>query len=624
MPTNIAQAVVDPDVNPPDYDELFDFNKAKIRIDQLISDWAEECRKTEQRRDERYIDLDIEALRQHGDIQKDETFVPNRVIDTNIMRELPEFMAFLKQSNRLAIFNCISNPDQQTDVLETEFTKGLTYLGWYKQFKKLVDGASLHGWDSIEVVFDETKPFHVGFEHIGHDRLFYNRKCSDIQDSELLIRKYDITLLRLTKFKEKGFDPDQIDAILQTNTARRKKDETVNIYKVYFKFEGVVYVEWYSKDQNVSAWLKAPEKLKIGIAEKQSPGGVGSLEQIDNVAIGNQGGTTPPTIWVDKDVDLYPIFQYLYKDDECETITEHVGRGFLDLPMQEAHTAIVSGFVNGLTRASNVYASPATDDGESADIKQLDVELVHGGIYSKPLGFFHTDYPDVSVLTAMQYLSTLNAQSTGKTSFAVSNRKDSRKTAKELSLAEKEEQQTESVGLADFSEDLRAIFSFTWLIVQSQALQGKIPFLQKQVPIMIPMPTPDGLGMQMTQSGEIETVNDIKVIQETYEIRPAGDVDVIERKNKLQQMQIDWPVIQTTALAPKFLEDYIRLSYPDKAEDYIKALQEGNIAKQLIMSLSALLKGFAQPDEIAALPPDQKQQLLQIQQQVQQYLAQPV
>lgn len=615
MPTNLEEPnIVNPDQDA-EMSELFEFARAKIRIDQLISDWSSECADTERRRDERYIDLDIEALRQKGDIQKDETFVPNRVIDTNIMRELPEFMAFLKQSNRLAIFNCLSNPDISTEKLEIEFTKGLTYLGWYKQFKKLVDGAELHGWDSIEVVFDASKPLHVGFEHIGHDRLFYNRKCSDIQDSELLIRKYDITLLRLLKFKEKGFNPDQIDLILQTNAARRKKDETVNIYKVYFKFNNCVYVCWYSKEANTTGWLKDPDKLRLGIAEQveESPGSADSM-QID-IAI--QGGAALPNTlkWIDKDIDTYPIFQYLYKDDECETITEHVGRGFLDLPMQEAHTAIATGFVNGLTRASNVYASPSTDDGESADIKQLDVELVNGGVYNKPLNFFHTDYPDVSVLTGMQYLSTLNAQNTGKTSFAVSNRKDSRKTAKELALAEKEEEQVESVGLADFSEDLRAILSFTWLIVQSQALQGKISFLTKTVPVTVQ--TAQG----PVQSGETEIVNDNEIINQRYDVRPAGDVDVIERQKKLQQMQTDWPVIQTTGAKNLFLEDFVRLRYPDKAEAYIKAIREGDQAKQLIMSLAALVKGFASPADISALDPQQKQQLQQIEQQVTQYLA---
>ncbi len=589
-------------------DDFFDYDKAKIRVNDIIDSWSTECRETEQRRNERYIDLNIESLRKSGDIQPDETFIPNRVIDTNISRELPEFLAFLRQSNRLAIFTCISDPSIQTDNLEKDFTKGLTYQGWYKDFKKLVDGSSLHGWDSIEVVFDETKPLHVGFEHVGHDKLFYSRRTSNIQDSEFLIRQYDITLLRLEKFKEKGFDPTQVDIILAANTNRRKRDEIIKIYKIYFKFNNSVYVSWYSRNNSLTDWLKQPDLLKLGIAEKSTGGAL----QIDT---GNQGGPASPTIWNDKPLDIYPIFQYLYKDDENEVLTDHVGRGFLDLPMQEAQTAISSGFVNGLLRAANVYASPMTDDGESADIKQLDVELTHGGIYSKPLNFFHTDYPDPLVLTSMQYLATLNAQNTGKTSYAVSNRKDSRKTAKELTLAEGEEKQQESIGLADFSEDLRAIFSFTWRIVKSQALQGKIPFLLKKSPIMVP--SPDG---QMIPSGETEMLNDIDILNNEFEVRPSGDVDVIERNQKLIQMRTDWPVFQTTPLAQKFIQDYVMLSYPDKSEEYVKILQQGDVGKQLVASLSTLLQVFTSPDDIKSLQPAQLQQLDQIKQQVQQYL----
>jgi len=49
--------------------------------------------------------------------------------------------------------------------------------------------------------------------------------------SEFLIRQYDITLLRLEKFKEKGFDPAQVDIILSTNTDRRKEMRLLKFIK---------------------------------------------------------------------------------------------------------------------------------------------------------------------------------------------------------------------------------------------------------------------------------------------------------------------------------------------------------------------------------------------------------
>ncbi len=534
----IVKSVPDSEASSEDYKELFEFEKAKICINDMIDAWSNECELSIQRRKERYIELDVEKMRQKGELAEDETFIPDRVIDVNISREHPEYLAFLKQSNRLAIFECKSNPDFDTQNIEIEFTKGLTYRGWYRQFTRLIDGSALHGDDAIEVVFDETKPFHVAFEHVGHDRLFYNRKVSDIQDSEIVIRKYEVTLLRLRGFKEKGFDDSQIDSILDNNRSKRKTNEIEILYKIYFKYNNCVYIAWYSRNTNINNWLKPPEKLKLGIAEYSQQG------------------------WIDKEIDVYPIFLNIYRDDEQQPITGHKGRGFLDGPQQEAHTAIITGFVNGLLRASNVYASPATDDGESADIKQLDIQLMHGGIYSKPLNFFHTDYPDPLVLSSMQFLSTLNAQQTGKTSYAVSNRKDARKTAKELGIAEKEEQQIESVGLSNFSEFLRGVFEFTWRMVQSQALQGKIKFLLKQQDVMIP----DPMG-QIIPSGEVEWVNDIESVSEEYEIRAAGDVDYVERNYKLTQMKQDWPVFQQTPLKDRFLEDLVQLSYPDRAQE---------------------------------------------------------
>jgi len=63
-------------------------------------------------------------------------------------------------------------------------------------------------------------------------------------------------------------------------------------------------------------------------------------------------------------------------------------------------------------------------------------------------------------------------------------------------------------------------------------------------------------------------------------------------------MMTDWTVIQTTVLKDKFIEDYIKLSYPDQSEEYIKILQQGNIAKQLIMSLSTLLQAFTSKEDL--------------------------
>jgi hypothetical protein len=570
--------------------ELFDFEKAKIRIGKLIGAWQSDVMDAKTRRKERYIELDVEQLQEEGLLLADEVIIPDRVIDTNIVKEKSDAMAFLNSGYRLAIFDCVSNPEVNTLQLDLEVTKGLTYKGWYREFDRVVDGAMLHRDDCIEVVFDETKPLHVGFEHVGFDNLYYDKAVSNIQDSEFLIRKYEVNMMQLEKFLKNGFDAAQVGIITTANAENR--DKNICIFKVFTKLDNCVYVAWYTNESGITGWLKAPEKLQLGISEEQ--------ESVDPMT-----GQTVSS-WVPAEIDSYPVFQYIYRDDEQEVLVDKKGRGFLDAPSQEANTTIISAFVNGSTRASNVYASPKTDDGETAEMKQLDVKLRNGAIYSKPLEFWHTDFPDMQMLQAVQFLDTKNSTQLGKIAGAVVNRKDSRKTAKELEQAGNQEQKIIGTNLATFSEFLRDVLSFAWRIIQSQALQDKIGLLLMKQPVYI--------NPEMPEMGVVKNiwVNNKEVLAETFDVRPAGDTDVVEAQEEIAKFQQDWPVLQTTALAAKLIEDYVRVRYPKKANEYIAILQAGDPGKKLVGSLLQLLQGFAQPEEVAALPPQDQANLEQI------------
>ena len=597
MPITAADLLALQDVPPPTQDtsqtseyELFDYQKAIIRIKKLIGSWSDETDRTKARRRERYVKLDVEDLRKQGKIEIDETFVPDRMIDTNIRREQPEYVAFLKQSRRLAIFRCVSNPSIDENVkeqLEKEFTDGLTYLNWINEFFKELDGAQTHGWASIEVVYDESKPFKIGFEYVAHENFLFDTESLDVQNDEFVLRRYSFTANKLEEFIQKfGFDEQQTGYILKA--VENKRNEPITVYKKYCKYNGQVYVSWFCDKYGTNDWLKAPEPLLIGIADKD--------------------GQPQP-------VDVYPIFLLPYVETEEEKIFEVKGRGFLDGPKQEASTSIITSFVNGMLRASDVYAAPSqeSDSGTTDQIKPL----IKGHIYPFPLTFFHQDYPDAGVLRALQYLDVANAQETGQTDFAVNNREDSRKTAREVTAAQQEAGLLKSVKLAIYSEHLRQIFSFCWRIVQSLALQNEITLLltEIQVPVV--------LGSQ--QVGAIpRQQNDFQTINQVFDIRPAGDTDVIQRADMIQQYQADWPVIQQTPIAMQFLSDFLRLRYPgDIGRKYALALQQGDPKKMLIQQLAGLLQSVITPEDVKALPPEQQQQLVQLKQQTQQVLSQP-
>ena len=597
--------------------KLFDFNEARSHLETLRKDWKDEEDETKRRREVRDIEINAEQLRKDGKLDKDETLIPVRICDTNITREQPSFINYLKNSRRLMTFRSLTNPEQDPQLIEQEFTRGMTYIEWENSHFKIKDGADTHGWCACEVVLDESKPLNVGIEYIEHENLYWPKSVKNIQDAPRIIRKYDVTISVLRKWVRKfGFNAAQVNTIADSLKDTKKEVETVSVYKLFFKFDGTVYVAWFSLDHGVADWLKSPAKHYVGIANQ--------VEEINLVPNPMTGIPTPNSVmrWQDSDLDMYPIFVLKYRESEKPTIVEAKGRVFLDEPKQEAQTAILSGFINGLTRASNVYASPASDDGTGDSLKELkDVALVGGRILSKPMQFWHPDYPDPMVIRALQYLDVSNSQETNQINFAVNNRQDSRKTATEITAAQQDQQNINSVQLTLFSTYIRSIYSFAWLIVQSQALQNKISFL------LIKQTSQEVNPITGQPQEKVQWVNDIATISQKWELRSAGDTDVIQRQQKINQMKQDWPVIANTPLAARFLADLMKLEYPDVGEQYAQAIMQidqTQMMQGMVASLNTILKGVVNqnPEILRTVPPQQAEQMKQIMLQADQMTAQ--
>lgn len=602
--------------------EIFEFLKARIFLKKLIDDWSEEVKLTDERRNTRDVNIDTRALRDAGKLDEDETIIPDRVIDNNIIKEQPPYINYLKNSRRLSIFDCRSNPDINTQRLELEFTKGMSYIGWELPHYKCLDGAQTHGWDSIEVVYDEDKPLHVGLEQVGHDQLFFPRSSLNLQNAPCILRSYDVTINQLKRFVDKfGFDKGQVGIILDAIKNTQKKIETVQIFKQLCKYEGQVFVSWFSIEKGCSDWLKSPAPLFLGISTKtQKPNPLtGQNEEVAQ----------------DSPITQYPIYLLPYRETEKPKLIDHKGRVFYDENKQEAQTAVLSAFVNGLTRASNVYASYGTDDGSGGSLQEVEnINLSGGRILNKPINFFHPDYPDPMVLKALQYFDVANDAEMNKPSFAVMNREDSRKTAKEIGAAQQEQQLLSSIQLTLFSTHIRAIYNLVWMIVQSQAMQGKIQFLltQKQRPQMNPVLGTPMTGQDRQPVMETYYENDLNTINQIYDIRAAGDVDVIQKNEKVQQIKQDWPVLSQTVLKDAVLAELIRLEYPDTGERWATILEQQTPVleqlKTLVGELSLYLNGAIQdaPQVMDSLQPTEKaqiQQALMQAQQITQQIQQP-
>lgn len=572
------------------YDELLDFTTARVHLQRLVKDWAGERQETLLRRSERDVNIDVEALRQKKKLDEDETLIPVRVIDTNIQREQPAYVNYLKNSRRIVTFNSLEFPNEDTQQMELEFTRGMTYIGWEIPHFKNLDGTQTHGWDSIEVVLDASKPLGVAIEHVGHDNLFFPRSCIDIQFAARVIRRYEMTLLQLDKFVTKyGFDQEQVQKLRDARKESQKELETIEIYKHTCKKEGKVYVSWFNLENGTTDWLKKPEIYDLGLLDPKTQQPIATT--------------------------IYPYVILPYKESEKPHIIDHKGRCYYDRNKQEAQTAILSGFVNGLTRASNIYASPEKEDGTGATIKEVDgVVLAGGRILSQPMKFWSPPYPDPMVINALQFFDISNSQETNQPTFAVNNREDSRKTATEIQSAQQQQQLLNSVQLTMFSTFVRETYNLVWSIVQSKALKNEIPFLrqavqQPQINPMTGQPVIDPMTMQPVM--QTVYVNDMRRLTQVYDVRAAGDVDVIQRQEKINQMMQDWPVIQNTPLADKFLQDLIRLKYPDTGEQYTQLLAQQpqlDALKGIVARLGMILGGAVQqhPEILTGIAPEQQ------------------
>ena len=576
-----------------EYERLFDFNTARLYLKDLIDQWGTERTQTSVRRKIRKIEVDIDEERRLGKIGQDETFIPVRVIDTNIKREQPPFVNYLKQSRRLAVFKDPLDPSFVTAKLEEAFTDGICYENWEKDFFKTLDGSQSHGWDSLEVVYDETKPFRLCYEHIGHERLIFPLDALNLQDCTRVMREYDVTLNKLKSFiKHHNFNPEQVNKILDARK-NRKDSSTVKIYKEYFKYDEVVYVAWCSFEDGVDDWLRAPVKLFLGIRH-QEPRTIMNTQMDPMTGMSVQVPVTTME-WANSDIKLYPIFLLPYSETEEDKIFDYKGRVFYDEYKQEAQTSVTTGYVNGVNRAANVYAAIDGDDpGGNMQVLQ---DLQGNQILSRPLNFFHTDYPDPSVISGLQYLEAQNAQETNQVAWAVNNRKDSRKTAREISAAQEQSAQLDSVQLTLFSTFVRQVVTFSWYVVQSLALQGQIIVVATLDPA----------------TGSI--VNDPVFINRKYIVKAGGDVDVVERGEKLAQMLNMWPIIAGTPIAPVYLINILKIAFPDDAAMYEKMLQIDNVKGQLLNSLYQILT-VVQDDIRNMVPPEMQKNFDTLMQQV--------
>ncbi len=569
-----------------DKNKLFVFQQMTGRLGKLINSFETSVtQRIINNREMRNIDIDLTVARLRKDIEANDVMILLRVIDSNIRREQPPYIQFFKQPERLAGFTDILTPSTNTKDLENEFTRGMTYLNWDLPLIKTIDAAQTHGWSSLEVVFDETKPYQVGLEFIDTEFLIIDQKTKDIQNQEIVLRKYEVVPRILESFVTKfGFNKVEVDKLLK-ELRDEEKEKPICIYKKFCKYEGIVYVSWFSlKCQD---WLKAPAPLFLGTYEEQTVDEVQytPMMGLDGLPITDELGepamqeqVVPVTQVVEKPITNYPIFPFIYEVTENSCIVESKGRVFKDKYKQEAMTANLSAFCSACLRSADVLATPTnkTDGGS----KMEGLNLSHGSVTKDPVSFYNPPAPNAQMLQLSEYLEAFNAEDAGRPTYAVQKKSSgSRVTAEQVKSARQDQVQLNALQVTSFASFLREVWSFSWDIVQNRAMFDKFVFLYNE-----------GLGG-----------NDKEIISRAYDIRAAGDVDVIRKNELLELYEKYLPIVVNTPAAGVYVSKMLSLAFGREGQQFISLMQAGDPIA-VLGALLEILKVTLDPEEIPQDP----------------------
>jgi hypothetical protein len=569
---------------------LLDLNTANGLISQYISSHGAVEATTVTNRRLRSNKADVEQMRSAGLLQENQTFIGVRLINQNINQALPPLLSYLKQSPRMATFVPGDN-----SYLDQEFTRVLQYPGWEIPYIEVLDGAELNGIGYMMVKADNTKLGGVSMETIPFNEIVYDRRLKSLQDSPAVLIKHVITAVSFYHWDSfENFDKssDAYNAI-----TKRLLSEEVNvigddlvIYETFVKVNGFVYRGWYYKDSK--QWLKQPLPFSNGIEES-----------VPEVNIDPMAMTTEPT-YVNKPVHLtyYPIAVKRAEIKENRKHDEAEGRAVEDYHKQEAATTLMTAAVNGCTQAANTMWSPDGANLDGMAPAQLQYKIKNNAIWKTPMRAFTAPWPDPMIFKGIEAITQQNAMENNQVAWAVNNRKDSRKTATEIEAAQQQQGMLTGTSALVFSIFLRDVLTMTWPIVQSEAKKGSIKFL-----------------IEVSDPAEKETI-----LSKQYEVKPAGDIDFVEKQQRITNIQQDLPMFQGTPIGQEMMKEYVRLRYPEKYDQWSKILSQGNDT-QLIQGLGQALQAVVTDEATGQLKPEfaaEAQSFQQLQQAVQQRLAQ--
>ena len=551
-------------VTPNAPDPLFDlknFATADSRLKALRADYDQEVQYINKRREARENKINEDELRIKKTLLEDEFAIPQRLVAANIQRAVPSYINYLAKPERVLYFSQPTNADYSTAIIapiaehEKAFTLAMRGTGWLIPWIKAIDTMLLHGVGWAEVVFDDSLPEKSYIDHIAREDLIIPRKTRDIQQVEIFARRYHFTPYAAEQLG-RALNFDMTEVYKLTRDTQVTRVENVHFYKVFMKIDGIVNIAWWHEKLD-QKWLRAPVPFDIG--ELVLPSDLPTDKNTFEMALAMGALKIAP-----KPVTEYPIFQLTFQQTEQPHVLDLQGRASLDIHMQQALTQLATSVVNSYIRFSKLYVSVENQPGESPTSEDVG-SLAHGSIHPRALNFFQPPPPNNTAISAINAFITMNAQESGDTNFAALTRKDTEKTAREISASQQESEVLSSSRIVLFSQTIVEVYRLRYAILSSQSRAFR---------------------------ANVFPPNQLPMLSVPWVFTAAGDIEITARMEKLQNLMQFYPIFANTPLRDSYLSYLVAEFFPDEAPEWMQTLNTVPKMQAMIQQLSALIQGL--------------------------------
>lgn len=556
------------------------FSVAQIQINKLLGQNEELKTKRSVNRKLRVLDyheMGIESTATGDDAGKlsgADIIIPMHQIHKLMMRKFPDLYQFLTQPPRVAVFVPLDKINVLTEPVESWLTNLYRYAGWKRSLITCIDGALLHGRAAVEFQYDENTPGNFVYNYVAYADLVIQEGASNIEHCEYVgVRKY-LSHQQIDELKElPSANLNELDRLFRKSNDRTKIEE---VYRFYCKHknengEMIVYSFWYAA--SCSDFLVAPTPLYCGEVELKQ-----SMPQLDLFGM----PTVPPPPTLDYVIEqIYPIDIFSPFTTEEDTYDSSRGQAHWGRSGQKAMSALASSIITKSMQSAGVYASVDVTNVSAGEEPRAMKPVQRNQIYHLPIKFTSPEGPDASSVPIIQWLDSQQAEENGQSAYAVSNRKDSRRTAEELQQAQAQQDLNKSMLIDALAEWLLATINRAWRVAKSRALAAELTGY--------PVP-PDVLPL----------------LEHKYNIYPAGYTDLIERAQLISNLEKYFPVAVQAGIGPSYTKRLMQIVFP--RENFANEIQTQQQTTQVLAAALAFIQDSTTQEELQAAGPEGQKQ----------------